>query len=138
MAADADDLRAMSTVLQDAVVKIGDMAYLPRERRFAFVANRFLWEAGGDREVGPFWRTRAGAHFDDVRAAQWSRLRPDAKDAVVELLAVEFKPSVDGAGEVTLTFSGGGAVRLAVDAVNAELRDIAAPWRARMKPRHGE
>ncbi|MEQ1930353.1 MAG: DUF2948 family protein [Parvularculaceae bacterium] len=138
VAADAEDLQALSACLQDAILKIGDMTYLPRERRFAFVANRFLWEAGGERKSGPFWRARAGAHFDDVRSAKQINIRTDARDAVIEVLAIEFKPSADGAGEITLTFAGGGAVRLEVDAVNAELRDLAGPWRTRMKPAHAD
>jgi hypothetical protein len=136
MAADALDLQAISACLQDAVLKIGDMTYLPKERRFAFVANRFLWEAAGERKSGPFFRARAGAHFDDVRAVRQLHLRSDARDAVLELLAIGFAPGVEGAGEITLSFAGGGAVRLSVDAVNAELRDLAGPWPARMKPRH--
>lgn len=136
MAADDADLQALSACLQDAVLKIGDMAYLPRERRFAFVANRFLWEVGGDGRAGPFWRVRVGAHFDDVRAVKQINLRGDAKDAVVEMLAIAFTPAADGAGAVTLTFAGGGAVRLEVDAINAELRDLAGPWRTRLKPAH--
>ncbi len=136
MAADAEDLRAVSLCLQDAILKVGDMAYMPRERRFAFVANRFLWEAGGDRRAGPFWRARVGTHFDDVTAVRQINLRTESKDAVIELLAVEFKPAADGAGVVTMIFAGGGALRLEVDAINAELRDLAGPWRTRLKPEH--
>jgi len=136
IAADAEDLQAISACLQDAILTVGDMAWLARERRFAFVANRFVWEAGGDRRTGPFWRTRSGAHFEDVTSVRQINLRTDSKDAVIELLAIEFKPSGDGAGAVTMTFSGGGAVRLEVESVNAELRDLSAPWRTRLKPEH--
>ena len=136
MAADADDLQVLSACLQDAVLKVGDLAYLPRERRFAFVANRFLWEAAGAKDQGPFWRTRAGAHFDDVRAVRQLHIRAEAKDAVLEILAIGFEAGADGAGVVTVTFAGGGAIRLEVDAVNAELRDIAEPWRTQSRPAH--
>ena len=138
MAEDQDDLKVISACLQDAVMKLGDMAYLPKARRFAFVANRFVWECagpGGDRR---FARVRAGAHFDDVAAVRQLNLRADAKDAVVELLAMRFEPAADGAGAVTLDFAGGGAVRLEVDAVNATLRDLSEPWRTRSKPTHEE
>ena len=43
IAFDADDLAVISAHLQDAVLKVGDIAYLPRERRFAAVGNRFDW-----------------------------------------------------------------------------------------------
>lgn len=136
IAADADDLRVVSTWLQDAVLKVGDLAYLPRERRFAFVANRFVWEAAGPATTGPFWRVRAGAHFSDVASVKQVNIRNEAKDAVLEILTIQFEPSTDGAGAVSLTFAGGGAIRIEVDAINAELRDISEPWRASARPKH--
>lgn len=136
MAGDARDIEVVSACLQDAVAKIGDFAYLPDERRFAFVANRFVWECARGRRTGPFARVRVGAHFDDVRAVKFQHLRSDAKDAVVELLSIRFEETGEGAGVVTLDFSGGGAVRLEVDCINAYMSDLSAPWRTRARPKH--
>ncbi|MEO1137040.1 MAG: DUF2948 family protein, partial [Pseudomonadota bacterium] len=136
MAGDVEDLGVMSAVLQDAVAKLGDFAFLPDERRFAFVANRFVWECAADRRAGPFARVRAGAHFDDVKSAKFQYLRTDARDAVVELLSIRFEAGEDGAGEVILDFAGGGAVRLEVESVNAYMSDMSDPWRTRAKPDH--
>ena len=138
MAGDTEDLGVLSACLQDAVAKLGDFAFIPAERRFAFVANRFVWECAGDRKAGPFARVRAGAHFDDVIAAKFQHLRDDAKDAVVELLAIRFEPGEDGAGEIFLDFAGGGAVRLTVESINAYMSDMSDPWRTRAKPKHDE
>ncbi|MDZ7628915.1 MAG: DUF2948 family protein [Parvularculaceae bacterium] len=136
IADDADDLGAMSAVLQDAIAKIGDFAWQPRARRFAFVANRFLWETAGDNARGPFARVRTGCHFDDVKAVQQTNLRLGAKDAVVEILSLRFAPGEDGAGIVTIDLAGGGAIRLDVESVNAQLADISSPWMTRMRPQH--
>lgn len=136
MAADADDLSVFSACLQDAVAKVGDFAYLPQQRRFAFVANRFCWEAGGEKRSGPYWRARAGVHFDDVRAAKQMNLRADAPDAVVEILAMRFDADGEGGGVITIDLAAGGGVRLEVDAVNAELRDLMGPWRTKSRPSH--
>lgn len=135
MAGDKEDLDVLSACLQDAVAKLGDFAFLPDERRFALVANRFLWECAGGR-VGPFARVRAGVHFDDVKAAKFLHLRANAKDAVVELLALRFEAGEDGAGEIVFDFAGGGAIRLEVESINAYMSDISEPWRTRAKPKH--
>ena len=50
-ARDADDLEVISASLQDAIVAIGDMTYLPMEQRFVMVANRFKWECGDFRDL---------------------------------------------------------------------------------------
>ena len=133
---DSKDLSLMSASLQDAVAKLGDFAWLPTERRFAFVANRFVWECAVDRRHGPFARVRSGAHFDDVLAVRQINLRLDVKDAVVELLAVRFEEGEDGGGDILLDFAGGGCVKLTVESINAALSDISDPWRTRSKPDH--
>jgi len=43
---DVEDLRALATCLQDALVPVADLAYLKAEKRFVMVANRFKWEGG--------------------------------------------------------------------------------------------
>ena len=43
-ALDAEDLKILSTLAQDAVFPAGEMKWLPRERRFALLLNRFRWE----------------------------------------------------------------------------------------------
>lgn len=136
MVEDAEDLGVLSTVLQDAIAKVGDFAHLPKQHRFAFVANRFVWETASDRKRGPFARVRAGCHFDDVISVRAMNLRLDAKDAVLNLLAVRFAPREDGAGTVTLDFAGGGAIRLDVESINAQLADISAPWLTQARPEH--
>ncbi len=136
MAGDKDDLDVLSAVLQDGIAKLGDFAYVSAERRFAFVANRFSWECAGDRKTGPFLRVRAGVHFDDVMSVQFQHLKTDARDAVVELLALRFEPGGDGGGVVLLDLAGGGAVRLEVESINAYLSDISEPWRTRSRPDH--
>lgn len=136
VAEDADDLAVLSACLQDAIIKVGDCAYLPKQRRFAFVANRFVWECAADRKRGPFARVRAGAHFDDVIAVRQQNIRADAKDAVLELLALRFDRAADSGGAVVFDFAGGGAIRLEVEAVNAHLSDLTAPWSTQRKPTH--
>lgn len=136
MAGDAEDLKIISAYLQDGVAKIGDMAYLPDQRRFALVVNRFVWECAPKSKAGPFARVRCGVHFDDVKSAQMHRLRLDAKDAVVELLSVRFEAGEDGAGHMLLDFAGGGGARLEVEAINAYLSDLSEPWRTRARPSH--
>lgn len=128
----------MSATLQDAVGKVGDIAYLPDMRRFAFVTNRFVWECAVDRRHGPFARVRAGAHFDDVLSVRQQNLLLDRKAGVVALLAVRFEAGADGGGAIILDFAGGGAIRLEVEAINGAVSDMSDPWPTASRPAHGE
>lgn len=144
MAADQDDLNVLSACLQDAVLKLGDFAWLSSTRRFAFVANRFVWECAPDRRRGPFARVRTGCHIDDVKSIRQQYLRTDAQDAVVDILAMRFLPGPDfadgenGAGTIMIDLAGGGAIALDVDTINIHMRDLSDPWTTRSKPDHKE
>ena len=71
-----------------------------------------------------------------VLGAQVQGLDHKDKGAVAELLAVRFEPGDPPQGQVTLEFAGGGAIRLNVECIEAELRDLGPVWQARSKPKH--
>ena len=48
IALDQDDIAVVSTHLQDAVVKVADIIWLPSEHRLVLGLNRFDWEACGE------------------------------------------------------------------------------------------
>ena len=133
---DEEDLAVLSAHVQDAVLKVGDMVYLPREGRFAIAMNRFIWEKAADGKRKAYERRRAALSFDRVRAVRSSRIGRDRPDAVVELLAVSFETADTPAGKVTLVFAGGGAVQLDVEVIEARLADLGAAWATSAKPEH--
>jgi hypothetical protein len=49
---------------------------------------------------------------------------------------LHFEPAEAPGGFVTLTFSGDATVRLQVECIEAELKDLGPEWRARSKPEH--
>lgn len=134
MAADEDDLKAVSAMLQDAIVKIGDMTYLKDERRFVFMANRYCWETKRGF-LHPGFRVRAGIHFDDVEKVRARSVRLDAKDALIDILSVEWDGDENG-GCITMTLAGGGTIALETEAINITVNDVSAPWRASRRPDH--
>jgi len=145
-ALDADDLKVLSAHCQDAVVAIGDMAFEAAAHRFALVCNRFDWAAASRRgslfSRKTFERRRAGLRFERVTAVKVTGFdpRPHGENAApaLTLLAVTYTPTeLDGpAGQITLMFGGGAAVRLDVELIEAELRDLGAVWSTDNKPDH--
>lgn len=135
VALDPEDLAVLSAHLQDAIAKVGDIAYLPKEKRFAMLLNRFDW-TGSERN--PPVRRRAGIHFERVLAAKTRGIDLAASEAIVNLLAVEFEEKEPPTGIVTLFFSGEAAIKLEVECLEAALSDIGPQWPARKRPRHHE
>jgi hypothetical protein len=135
VAFDLEDLAVLSAHLQDAVAKVGDIAYLPKEKRFAMVLNRFDW-TGSERDSPA--RRRTGVHFERVLAAQTRGIDLAAQNAVVNLLAVEFEEKEAPSGIVTLLFSGEAAIKLEVECLEAAFSDLGPQWPAQKRPRHHE
>ena len=135
IALDAEDLAILSAHVQDAVLKVGDMVYLPKERRFAIAMNRFIWEKAEGRRRN-FERRRAALTFDRVTSARVAHIDRARPHAVLELLAVNFEATDAPAGLVTLVFAAGGAVQLAVEVIEIRLADLGAAWATVTKPSH--
>ena len=57
----ADDLAVISSLVQDAVGKAGDIAWMPKKRRLVVLVHRFRWEdsAGAAQAHRPFERVRS-------------------------------------------------------------------------------
>jgi hypothetical protein len=149
LAFDAEDLEALAACLQDALVPIGDMAYLPEEKRFVLVLNRFCWECGvaqyyleqpadplprPDHDVAeseaPFERVHAGLCFEGVtrvrrRGIDWRR------DRILSLLTIRLEE-----GRIYLIFAGGAMVELTVESVRCRMEDLDEAWPTRWRPRH--
>lgn len=135
IALDREDLEIVSAHLQDAIVKVGEVIWRPNENRVVIALNRFDWEAA----VGepPSWRRRRAAlRFDRVSSCKCKSLDCSAKEQVLNLLAVEFSESDSPGGVITLSFSGGGALRLEVECLEAEVVDLGPIWEAAACPDH--
>jgi hypothetical protein len=131
LAEDEDDLKVISAALQDAVLRVGDIAYEPKARQLTLALNRFRWEAGRRRE-----RVRAALQVGSVTAVQARKIRREAKDAVLELLAVGFEAAEPPGGAVVLSFAGGGDIRVEVECLDAALADVSEPWPTPRAPKH--
>ena len=136
---DEEDLEIVSTHLQDAVVKVSDVLWRPQENRLVVALNRFDWEAaqsGNQSSLPEFRRRRAALRFERVLSCQCRNVNPAGKDGVLNLLAVEFSETDEPSGVVTLTFSGGAALRLDVECLEAELADLGPSWTTAACPAH--
>lgn len=138
IAEDKEDLEVIAAYLQDAVGLVGDLSYLPGSRIFAAVFNRFRWEEAqtGKKRRKTFERARTGLHFSNVLSVKSRKIRQDNPDGVLNLLSIAFEEGEAPSGTVVLTFSGDGEIRLEVEALEAQLRDMGEVWETPNLPSH--
>jgi hypothetical protein len=139
VALDRDDIEVVSAHVQDAVVEVGDIFWQPREHRFVIALNRFDWMSAVEAKPNDptdYRRCRTALRFERVNACRCRNIDQTAKDARLNLLAVEFAESDAPAGVVSLIFSGGGVIRLDVECLEAELADLGEVSTAALCPDH--
>jgi len=136
-AADDDDLAVLASVLQDAVIAIGDMRYIASEKLFVMLASRFRWEAVVDgkpesvAEGTVFERIHCGVAFEAVEDVKVRGMDLKDRSQYLDLLTVRAE-----AGAVVLTFAGGAAIRLDAPRVSCHMRDMGEPWPTTNRPEH--
>jgi hypothetical protein len=147
IARDAEDLAVVSACLQDALIPLNEMRYLPQERRFIMVANRFRWERaarGGDEPVpdtdasfesdedfGALQRTNAGICIDRVLAVRSRDIDRSRPDDFLSVLSVQ----LDG-NKLSFLFAGGGVIQIEVEALALYLSDLGKAWPTQWQPDH--
>jgi hypothetical protein len=130
--------------VQDALVRVSDIFWQPREHRFVMALSRFDWTTvtdpkgviKGDGDKADYRRCRTALRFERVLSCKCRNLDQSNKDARLNLLAVEFVERDLPAGLVTMTFSGGGVIRLEVECLEAELADLGESFTADACPNH--
>ncbi|MBV2142383.1 DUF2948 family protein [Falsochrobactrum sp. TDYN1] len=138
VALDEEDLQVLSAHLQDAVLKVSDLQYFAKDRRFILTANRFVWEEAKPRFLRKpaYQRRRTALHFNRVSAIKAHGIDRQKGEDVLSLLAIRFLPDATPAGTIELTFSANAAIRLDVECIEAQMSDLGAAWETDSRPRH--
>lgn len=132
---DAEDLAAISAQMQDAVIRLGDISYQPKRRQLALIANRFAWDSLPNAE-----RRRTGLRINAVISAKRQMPAGLGPDTILSLLAFSFEEDdtdPEGlSGTLTLAFSGGHKIALALECIDIQLDDLGPVWGALREPKH--
>jgi len=147
IARDAEDLAVVSACLQDALIPLNEMRFLPQERRFIMVANRFRWEraakpsqeaaSGNDAafesgdDFGNQQRTNAGICIDRVLSVRSRNIDRSRPDEFLSLLSIQ----MDG-GRLLLLFAGGGVIQVEIEGLALYLSDLGTAWPTQWQPDH--
>ena len=135
IARDAEDLEVISSLLQDAIVPVNEMTYVPEEGRFVLIASRFCRDRDPVEQTpdGVFERVNCALRFERVGAVKRRNLDPGRRAGVLSLLAIRRE-----AEYIDLVFSGGGTIRLIADRIACRIDDLDLRWPTRLRPDHPE
>jgi hypothetical protein len=136
-AVDAEDLSVIAACLQDALIPLSEMVYLPDEHRFLAAFTRFRRECLADpNRCAGLTQCHSVLTFDGVEYVKHHGIDPRFGGVKLEFLTMVAQPADDGGVSVILLFAGDMALQLRVRAISATLCDFGEPWPAPAAPRH--
>jgi hypothetical protein len=136
-AVDAEDLRVIAACLQDALIPLSEMAYLPDQQRFMAAFTRFQRERLAD-PGSPEGLTQSQSVLvaRDVEAVKFRGLDSRFGGVWFELLTMISEAAEGGLVHITLLFAGDAAVQLRARDIAVTLEDFGEPWPASTTPVH--
>jgi hypothetical protein len=137
----AEDVAVISSLLQDAVGRAADIAWMPKKRRLVMLVNRFRWEtlAEAGQDSRSFERVRSAVTMESVLRVRARGIAPAREDQVYELLAILFEPAEGCSGALSLMLAGGAEISIEVECIDLAMADLTRPWTAKAgkAPEHG-
>ena len=125
-AIDTEELKIITTVLQDGLIEVNDVKHLPSSRTFIVMITRFMWEEKIINKTNN--RTKAILVFEDVLAVHSRNIDQMDKTRVLELLMFNFYENKSKNVEIELLFNNDATIKLETEVVQAKLEDQGEPW----------
>ena len=132
------DIEVFSSLLQDSILRVGDLTWQDHDHRFAAIFNRYRWEK--KRGIWPFRRTpervQSALHFNGVMSVESSGFDVQDTEAFLSLLTIKYENSESAGDYLQLDFSAGATIRLHCECIDGVLSDLGESWQALKEPQH--
>ena len=129
-ALEAEDLKVMSALVQDAVFPATAMTWRPGQRRFGLLLNRFRWEDvdAARKRARPVERVQSLLVVENVLGVASNGVDRRDPDLVLSLLSLDWHAGAEVEGALHLVLAGDGEIRLQVEALEVTLKDVTRPY----------
>ena len=125
---DKRDLEVVSSLIQDSIFPTSEIKWLSNSEKLAILINRFRWEDTKLSQGKNLERVRSLLMINHVKNISSSGFSPKQKDRILSILSISFDGVEGGSGSVLIVVSGNGGIRVEVDALEINLRDVTMPY----------
>jgi len=127
-----EDLEVISSILQDSIFFVKDLAWSKKKRQVAVLVNRFRWENKSEYKVKKTTPERVLSLLivDNVLNVSSKGIDRSDISAPLHLLKLDLNKS-KGNIFLTLLLSDFGAIRCEVEAIELSIKDVTRPHKAK-------
>ncbi|MCV6599493.1 MAG: DUF2948 family protein [Alphaproteobacteria bacterium] len=121
-----EDLKVIASLIQDAILPIGDFAYIKQENKVMFALNRYCWEVNDKKQ-----RSNSVFSILNANAMQTKNIDITDRKQKLSLLDICFEN-----GYIIIIFSDNKKLRISVSDIEISLVDVDDPWGVEETPNH--
>ena len=136
MGENKEDLKIISTYIQDSIVNVGDIVFLEKNRIFIMLVNRFMWEIADKETHSQNKRIRCAIKFEGILKVKSKKINQKNRNKRLECLAIKCNEILSKNYEIIVFFAGGSIITLISESIEVVMNDLGASWNVKYIPKH--
>ncbi len=121
-----EDLKVIASLVQDAILPIGDFAYMKADNKVMFAINRYCWENEEIKQRG-----NAVLQILNVKSIQTKNIDITDRKQFLYILDISLEE-----GDVLLSFADNKSMKISTDELLVTLSDTDKCWEVEKTPKH--
>ena len=140
IAQNEEDLVVISTLCQDSIIKIANIKWAKKSKRFYLLINRFCWELNdlSKKKSSNMLRINSLISFNSVLSVKSTGIQQNNNSDITSLLTINYNFFNFEKQAIDLIFSGNSQITLNIECIDVFLKDISEPFKgtSSKQPKH--
>ena len=130
IAQNEEDLVVISTLCQDSIIKIANIKWAKKSKRFYLLINRFCWELNdlSKKKSSNMLRINSLMSFNSVFSVKSAGIQQNNNSDITSLLTINYNFFNFEKQAIDLIFSGNSQISLNIECIDVFLKDISEPF----------
>ena len=125
-----EDLVIFSTLCQDSIIKISNIKWAKKSKRFYILLTRLCWELNhfSKKKDTLLKRVNSILIFDNVLSVKSKGIRQSKSNMITSLLTFDYNFLCFEKQSIDLIFSGDAQIAIDIECIEAYLKDVSDPF----------
>ena len=125
-----EDLVVISTLCQYSIIKIANIKWAKKSKRFYLLINRFCWELNdlSKKKSSNMLRINSLISFNSVLSVKSAGIQQNNNSDITSLLTINYNFFNFEKQAIDLIFSGNSQISLNIECIDVFLKDISEPF----------
>ena len=125
-----EDLVVFAALCQDSIIKIANIKWAKKSKRFYILLTRLCWELNylEKKKEAFLKRVNSILIFDNVLSVKSKGIRQSKSNMVTSLLTFEYNFLCFEKQSIDLIFSGDAQITLNIECIDSFLKDVSKPF----------